>query len=189
VLSRKCKYGLKAVLRLASSPEGQPMLVADLARREHIPKKFLDLILLELKHRGVVQSRKGKGGGYQLRRPPSAITLGEIVRALEGPLAPIACVSQTAYTRCEDCDDEESCGIRMVMKQVRDATARILDSTTFADVSQSVARVLARRLDLTLAPVAPRPAEGAATPGADAPAAAQPAPRLSSPARKPRGQR
>ena len=164
MLSRKCKYGLKAVLRLAGAPDGQPMLVAELADRDRIPKKFLDSILLELKHRGLVQSRKGKGGGYMLSRPPWTITFGEIVRTLEGPLAPIGCVSQTAYAPCLDCADEESCGIRMVMKEVRDATAHVLDKTTLADVNRSVARVLGLRLAAPVTPAVQTPDEGAAPP-------------------------
>ena len=134
MLSRKCKYGLKAALRLAAAPPGAPMNVTALAAAERIPKKFLDQILLELKRRGLLQSRKGKGGGYMLGRPASAITFGEIVRTLEGPLAPIGCVSVTAYTRCTECESEDRCGVRAVMKRVRDATADILDHTTLADV-------------------------------------------------------
>ena len=134
MLSRKCKYGLKAALRLAATPPGEPMNVTALAAAEHIPKKFLDQILLELKRRGILQSRKGKGGGYMLGRPAGAISFGEIVRTLEGPLAPIGCVSVTAYTRCAECDSEERCGVRAVMKRVRDATAEILDHTMLAHV-------------------------------------------------------
>jgi Rrf2 family protein len=134
MLSRKCKYGLKAALRLATEPAGEPMNVTRLASAERIPKKFLDQILLELKRRGILQSRKGQGGGYMLGRPPGTISFGEIVRTLEGPLAPIGCVSVTAYARCVECEDEARCGVRMVMKRVRDATADILDHTMLADV-------------------------------------------------------
>jgi len=145
MLSRKCKYGLKAALRLAAEPAGEPMNVTRLASSEHIPKKFLDQILLDLKRRGILQSRKGVGGGYMLGRPPTAISFGEIVRTLEGPLAPIGCVSVTAYARCQECEDESRCGVRVVMKRVRDATADILDHTMLADVVPGVKPAARRR--------------------------------------------
>jgi Rrf2 family protein len=139
MLSRKAKYGLKAMLRLATSQGTGPMLVSDLAARESIPKKFLEQILLELKHRGLLQSKKGKGGGYMLTRPITNISMGEVIRALDGPIAPIPCVSLTAYARCDECADERTCGIRMVMKEVRDAMADILDRSSLADVLSAVA--------------------------------------------------
>lgn len=140
MLSRRTKYGLKALLVLAEEAGGGPVLVAELAAREAIPRKFLEAILLDLNRHGLVQSRKGKGGGYLLRRPPSEITFGDAVRALEGPLALVPCVSQTAYQRCADCLDEPTCGVRMAMGEVRDATARILDGMTLADVSGRLRR-------------------------------------------------
>jgi len=140
VLSRKSKYGLKALLVLAREAGHGPVLIAELASREAIPKKFLEAILLELKRHGVVQSRKGKGGGYFLLRAPADITFGEVIRVLDGPLAAVPCVSQTAYMRCAECIDEPTCGVRLAMKQVRDATAQILDHTTLADVNGRVAR-------------------------------------------------
>jgi Rrf2 family protein len=140
VLSKKSKYGLKALLGLAQGADRQPVLVSTLADRDAIPKKFLEAILLELKRRGVVESKKGRGGGYFLRRPPSKITFGEVIRALDGPLAAVPCVSQTAYMKCAECVDEATCGVRIAMQEVRDATARILDHTTLADVNTRVAR-------------------------------------------------
>ena len=100
MLSRKSKYALKAMVVLAKEHGQGPILIADIARRERIPRKFLETILLELRNRGVLQSRKGKGGGYFLSRSPRKVTLGEILRDIEGPLAPISCVSHTAYARC-----------------------------------------------------------------------------------------
>jgi Rrf2 family protein len=144
MLSRKAKYGLKAMLRLASLPTPGPLLVADLAKTELIPKKFLEQILLELKHRGLLQSKKGKGGGYMLGRSATHISMGEIIRALEGPLAPIPCVSQTAYIKCDECLDERTCGIRMVMKEVRDATSSILDNRSLADIVNAIGDAEAR---------------------------------------------
>ena len=138
MLSRKSKYGLKALLVLAREAGQGPVLISELAAREAIPKKFLEAILLELKRHGIVESKKGQGGGYFLRRPPTEVTFGEVIRVLEGPLALVPCVSQTAYMRCSECVDEATCGVRLAMKDVRDATARILDHTTLADINAQV---------------------------------------------------
>jgi Rrf2 family protein len=132
MLTRKGKYGLKAMVRLARRQGDGPVLIGDLAEEEGIPKKFLENILLALKHRGLVQSRKGPHGGYQLGRTPDRISVGEIIRALDGPLALVSCVSQTAYAPCEECVTERDCAVRRVFQQVRDETARILDGTTLA---------------------------------------------------------
>jgi Rrf2 family protein len=140
VLSNKSKYGLKALLVLAQKAGGGPVLVSELADRDRIPKKFLEAILLELKRRGVVESKKGRGGGYFLRRAPDDVTFGEVIRVLDGPLAAVPCVSQMAYMKCAECVDEQTCGVRLAMKEVRDATARILDNTTLADVNRQVVR-------------------------------------------------
>ena len=140
MLSRKSKYGLKALLALAHETGRGPVLISELADRDRIPKKFLEAILLELKRHGVVESRKGKGGGYFLRRKPAEITFGEVIRVLDGPLAAVPCVSKVAYMKCVECVDEQTCGVRLAMKEVRDATANILDNTTLADVNKKVAR-------------------------------------------------
>lgn len=140
MLSRKSKYGLKALLLLAQEAGRGPVLVSELADRDGMPKKFLEAILLELKRRGVVQSKKGRGGGYFLRRRPAEITFGEVIRALDGPLAAVPCVSQMQYMRCTECVDESRCGVRLAMKEVRDATADILDNTTLANVNARIAR-------------------------------------------------
>ena len=134
MINRKTKYALSALVYLARQDRSDPILISKLASDERIPRKFLESILLELKNYGILKSRKGKGGGYSLARPPELIRLGHVIRFLEGPLAPVPCVSETAYQPCEDCVDEAACGIRLVMKQVRDSTARILDSTTLADI-------------------------------------------------------
>ncbi|MCY3024342.1 MAG: Rrf2 family transcriptional regulator [Planctomycetota bacterium] len=142
MISKRTKYALKAMLALADQYEKGPVLIADLAEREGIPKKFLEQILLDLKNAGFIQSKKGKGGGYFLRRRPREIRLGQIIRMFDGPLALLPCVSQTAYQRCSECRDERTCGIRLIMKDVRDATAHILDNTSVADVQERVAEVL-----------------------------------------------
>ena len=135
MLSKKSKYGLKAMLYLADQVDRGPISVAEVAEHERIPRKFLEAILLDLKRHGVLHSKKGKGGGYILGRTPGEITIGQIVRTLDGPLALIPCVSQTAYARCEECVDEATCGVRLAMKEVRDATADILDHTTLAGLN------------------------------------------------------
>jgi Rrf2 family protein len=138
VLTQKSKYGLRALLVLAKEYGQGPVLISDIAHREALPQKFLELILLELRNHGILGSKKGKGGGYFLARRPELVHLGEVLRVLEGPLAPLPCVSKTAYVRCAECRDERTCGIRMIMKDVRDATARILDQTSLADVLKRV---------------------------------------------------
>ncbi len=138
MLTRKSKYGLKALLVLAREYDRGPILASDLAEREGIPEKFLQGILLELKRRGIVRSKRGLGGGYQLARDPAGVNFGEVIRVLEGPLALTPCVSQTAYHRCDECLDERTCGVRLVMKVVRDETARILEGSTLAVVNKAV---------------------------------------------------
>jgi Rrf2 family protein len=136
MLTNKGKYGLKAMVHLAGLQPGQPALVADIAEANTIPKKFLDAILGELRTAGFVHSKKGRGGGYVLARPATEIMVGAIVRALDGPLAPIGCASRTSYRRCEDCSLERPCAVRLVMVQVREAMAAILDSRTLAEMRQ-----------------------------------------------------
>ena len=147
MLSRKSKYGLKALLALAHEEGRGPVLVSDLAGRDAIPKKFLETILLDLKRHGLVQSKKGKGGGYFLHRGAAEITFGNVIRALEGPLALVPCVSQTAYVKCAECVDERTCGVRIAMQEVREATSRILDHTTLADINLKVGRKPRRTSD------------------------------------------
>jgi Rrf2 family protein len=138
LLSRKSKYGLKALLVLAQEAGRGPVLISDLADRDALPRKFLEAILVDLKRHGLVESKKGKGGGYYLLRKPEEISFGEVIRVLEGPLALVPCVSQTAYRPCAECIDEATCGVRLAMQQVRDATAQILDGTTLAAVNTQV---------------------------------------------------
>jgi Rrf2 family protein len=116
MLTMKTKYALKALALLATSDQSTPMLISDIADKEEIPKKFLELILRELKQHGILDSRKGRGGGYLLRRRPEDISLASIIRILDGPLAPVPCLSQTAYRRCEGCADERTCGIRPTLR-------------------------------------------------------------------------
>lgn len=116
---------------------GEMVQIKDISAQEKIPSKYLEQILLSLKNAGLLQSRMGIGGGYYLARPPKDINLGQIIRVLDGPLAPIRCVSQMAYEPC-GCPDERNCGLRMVMGDVRNAIANILEHTTLADVTERV---------------------------------------------------
>ena len=135
MLSQKAKYALKALCRMAGGPQGKLILVSEIAEREQAPRKFLELILLDLKRHGLVYSQRGKNGGYALAKPASQITLGEVIRILDGPLAPLPCASLSGYRRCSDCDNEEICPVRVVMRQVRDAMASIVDNTSIADAA------------------------------------------------------
>jgi len=149
MISKKTKYGLKAMLYLARMCDRGPVLIADLSRDERIPKKFLEMILLTLKNNGILQSRKGKGGGYYLGKAPREISVGNVIRTLEGPLAPVPCVSETAYAKCGECLDERTCGIRLVMKDVRDAITNILDKTTIAEVLEREERAMKQVMGTT----------------------------------------
>ncbi|MBL8294826.1 MAG: Rrf2 family transcriptional regulator [Bryobacterales bacterium] len=146
-LSKKTQYSLRALYSLARSHRAGPRLIVDLAEQESIPKKFLEQILLGLKSAGFVESKKGRHGGYSLARNPSEITLGEVIRRMEGPLAPLPCASETAYRKCDECADAETCGTRMVMREVRDATALILDGTTLADVCARIEQAQGQKAD------------------------------------------
>jgi Rrf2 family cysteine metabolism transcriptional repressor len=132
-LSKRGEYGLRALQDLAAHYGEGPVPNKELARRNNIPPRFLEQILLTLKHGQIVRSRKGPRGGYYLARTPEQITLAEAVRLLDGPLAPISCVSETAYEPC-GCPDMEACGLRRVMREVRDIVAGIMESTTLADL-------------------------------------------------------
>jgi Rrf2 family protein len=132
--TKKGKYGLKALLHLAALPPGTSALSSEIAVAHRLPAKFLEAILLELKNAGFIRSRKGKGGGYTMAMPSAEVRIGEVVRALEGPLAPIACASRNFYRRCDDCPDEETCAIHLLTVDVRNAIADVMDSTTLADM-------------------------------------------------------
>jgi Rrf2 family protein len=143
-LSKRGEYGLRAMIDLASAlkvdngkPNNGVVQIREIAERQHIPSKFLEQILLTLKNAGLLHSRMGVGGGYYLAKPANEISLGQIVRVLDGPLAPIGCVSHMAYEPC-GCPDERTCGLRLVMLDVRNAIADILDGTSLADVSERV---------------------------------------------------
>jgi Rrf2 family protein len=132
MLSQKARYALHALIVLAEKGGREPMMIADIAEEAGVPRKFLEQILLGLKKRGIVQSLRGRAGGYLLGRPPKDISFADIIRETDGPLALSPCVSVTAYHRCPDCVDEGTCAIRKVLLAARDATADVLESRTLA---------------------------------------------------------
>ncbi|HEX3664816.1 MAG TPA: Rrf2 family transcriptional regulator [Rhizomicrobium sp.] len=132
MLSQKARYALHALIVLAEHGDNDPIMIAEIADRARVPRKFLEQILLDLKRRGIVRSLRGRAGGYLLGRLPKNITFAEVIRTIDGPLALSPCVSTTAYHKCEDCDDEETCAIRKVLLAARDATAAILEERTLA---------------------------------------------------------
>ena len=133
MLSQRSRYALRALTDLAERHGRPPVTAGDIAERQRVPRKFLDLILLDLKAAGLIESQRGRAGGYRLARTPRDISFGEVIRLLDGPLALVPCVSRTAYRRCDDCLDEATCAIRHVLSDVRDEAARILDAFTLAD--------------------------------------------------------
>jgi Rrf2 family protein len=134
VLTNKGKYGLKAMVHLAGLEPGDLAQAADIAEANSISKKFLDHILTELRHAGLVYSKKGKDGGYALAQPAHLINVGAIVRVLDGPLAPIACASVTAYRACSDCADLKTCPVRRMMVEARNAISTVLDNRSLAEM-------------------------------------------------------
>lgn len=134
MLTKKAKYALKALVHLANYHPGQTVGIRDIATAENIPKKFLDTILCEMRVAGLVESKMGKGGGYFLARPATDISVGEVVRVIDGTLAPIACANHSVLHSCEDCRDPEHCAIRLVMLDAKIALARVLDNFTIASM-------------------------------------------------------
>jgi Rrf2 family protein len=134
MLTAKGKYSLKALTHLAALEPGETTQAVEIAEANNIPKKFLDAILGDLRNAGIVHSRKGPGGGYMLARAPRDIKIGHVIRTIDGPLAPIACASRTAYRPCRDCNDVKTCTVRLMMTKVRDAMSDVLDRVTLADM-------------------------------------------------------
>jgi Rrf2 family protein len=133
MISQKAKYALRALVALCKAPPESSVMISEIARDQSIPKKFLEQILLELKRHGIVMSRRGRLGGYVLLKPANKITFGEVLRLIDGPIAPLPCLSKIAYRRCADCSDEGTCEIRHVFQRVTLATREVLDHTTLAD--------------------------------------------------------
>jgi Rrf2 family protein len=143
MLSQKARYAMHALLVLAEHGSEEPMMIADVAARARVPRKFLEQILLEMKKSGIVRSLRGRAGGYFLGRPANKISFAEIIRVTDGPLALSPCVSVTAYQKCADCTDEKTCAIRKVLLAARDATAEVLEKRTLASALASTRRARA----------------------------------------------
>lgn len=137
MLPMKARYAVKALVHIARAGGG-PCLAGEIAEAEQIPRKYLESILVELRNLGILSARRGRGGGYALLRPAAEIVLGDAIRAVSGPLAPVACLSKTAYQRCDDCVDEAACAVRLLLQQVHAAQLRIVDGTTLADLAARV---------------------------------------------------
>ncbi len=134
MLSKKTKYAIKALVALGKNMNQPPMQISKIAEEEHIPKKFLEQILLDLRNAGFLYSKKGAGGGYSLNKKPEDIYLVQILRLTDGPVAMLPCASLNFYHKCDECTDEVTCGIRSAFIDVRDATLKILGETSIADI-------------------------------------------------------
>jgi len=138
MITNKAKYALKSMIALARNYGNGPMVIEDISRAENIPRKFLEAILCELKNAGLLQSRKGKGGGYELHRSPDHITMATILRIIDGPIAPLPCVSLNFYEPCHDCADEMSCTLHRMLIAVRDANLAILETTSLREMASEL---------------------------------------------------
>ena len=134
MLSKKTKYAIKALVVLGKNMDNPPMQIQKIAEQEHIPKKFLEQILLDLRNAGFLFSKKGAGGGYSLNKKPEDIFLVQIMRVTDGPIAMVPCASLNFYHKCEECEDEKTCGIRSAFLEVRDATLKVLTETSIANI-------------------------------------------------------
>lgn len=138
MLSKKTKYGLKALTYISRREDDSPVQVSVIAKSEQIPQKFLEGILLTLRKSGILGSKKGKHGGYYLRQEPSEIKMTDVMRVLEGPIAMVPCVSLNYYEKCDDCPDEHKCSVHKLMIEVRDSTLKVFRNTTLADLSSTI---------------------------------------------------
>lgn len=134
MLSKKTQYSIYALVKLAKNYEKGPILIREIAEEENIPRKFLETILLDLKNLGILNSKKGKGGGYYLIKNPDDVNLAQIIRHFDGAIALLPCASYKYYEECHHCKDEETCGVKNVIKEVRDKTARMLKKATLSDI-------------------------------------------------------
>jgi Rrf2 family protein len=135
MLSSKAKYAVRAALAMAEKDAGGGWVsAAEIAAREAIPRKFLEAILVELRDRGLIESRRGPSGGHRLRVPPAQLTVADIIRSIDGPLALTPCVSRTRFRACDDCPDLDTCRLRWVMQRARDAVADILEGCSIAEL-------------------------------------------------------
>ena len=140
MLSHKAQYAFRALTYLVNKYDEGPVLISEIARKKKIPLKFLENILLELKHAGILESKKGKGGGYFIKESPSKTSVASIVRIVDGPISLLPCVSLYFYQKCKNCD-EKNCGIHDIMEKVRDATLRILENRTLKDLASGIENI------------------------------------------------
>jgi Rrf2 family protein len=133
MISQKARYAFKALIALSRSEPNVSRQARDIATAEQIPQSFLEQIMLELRRAGLVGSRRGREGGHVLLKDPAKITLGQVLRLIDGPVAPLTCLSRTAYRRCDDCEDETACGLRSVFAQAYEATLEVLERVSVAD--------------------------------------------------------
>jgi Rrf2 family protein len=137
MISQKAKYAFKALIHLARQPSGQTTQIDDIARQAGVPRKFLEHILLDLKHRGIIASRRGRAGGYAMIKQPDEVTIGQVLRAIDGPIAPLFCISRTAYQPCPDCPDEAACAVRRMFAGPYETQLQAFEATTLADALQT----------------------------------------------------
>jgi Rrf2 family protein len=135
MISQKTRYALRALLYLVELGKGAPVQLARIAETQQVPRKYLELIMLDLKKAGIVTSVRGPAGGYRLARAPEEISFGEVIRVLDGPIALVPCASVNFYSKCGDCHDEATCAIRRILTVVRDESARILEGTSLAEAA------------------------------------------------------
>jgi Rrf2 family protein len=147
MISQRAKYAFKALFALADLPAGESASIEEIADAAGVPRKFLEHILLDLKKKGIVASRRGRAGGYVLLRPPAVLTIGAILRAVDGPMAPLPCLSRTAYQRCADCRDEKTCDVRRLFSETYSAMLALMETETLAAAidGRRPARRVARR--------------------------------------------
>jgi len=151
MISQKAKYALRALVALARTQDAS-LATSEIAKQQRIPRKFLEQILLDMKREGFVQSRRGKLGGYALLRPADTITFGQVLRLIDGPIAPLPCLSRIAYRRCVDCQNESACEVRRVFARVAQSARAVLDETTIADAISDPRRV-PDTIELKTAPI------------------------------------
>ncbi len=141
MISKKTKYALNALVYLAGNYNKGPVLIGQIAQAQHIPQKFLEAILLDLKNAGILNSKKGRGGGYYLIKSPDEVNIADVLRLFDGAIALLPCVTHKYYERCEECRDEATCGIRDVFQEVRNETVNILKNSTLSQIMAREARL------------------------------------------------
>ena len=147
MLSKKTKYAINALVYLAKKPPKQSVLISEISEKEHIPKKFLEAILLDMKNAGLLNSKKGKGGGYYLLKDPSEVNLADVIRLFDGAIGMLPCVTHKYYEKCEECEDEVTCGIRHTFLSIRNETVELLKQNTLAQIVETETRLKGEEYD------------------------------------------